>query len=111
MPTTLTQKTIYRNTSGTTRYFAYLGKVGLSLADDEDVAIEGTVYTLHGRNQVMLDSFQNDLDSGAITILKTPDVFCYDATAEKVLVLGADNGDPVAVAADYGSYDGPEPDL
>lgn len=111
MPDTNTQKSYYRNTSGATRFFAYLGRHGTELADDEDVAIDGTIWSLHGRNTMLMEAFANDLDDGVITILKTPEVFCYDATDEKVLVLGVDNGDPVAVAADYGSYDGVEPDV
>lgn len=111
MPDTHTLQTILRNTSGKTRYFAYAGRYGATLADDADIAINGTISEIHGRNAVMMAAYRSDLESGDITIMKSPDVYCYDETDTQVLVLGINNSAPVAVAPDYGSYYGPEPDV
>ena len=106
---THTQQTYFRNVSGATRYYAYIGLHGTLLTAGQDVAVDGTVWSIHGRQPILMQSFENDLKNGLIEVLKTPDVLCYDTVLQKVLQLGISNGAPVAVAMDYGSYAGSPP--
>ena len=109
MPTTTAHQMILRNTCGETRFFGYLGLHGAEFPDGDDIAVTGNIWDMHYRNQMLIDAFTNDLNNGDITILKSTGVFCWDETAHDVKVLGVDNGDPVAVDPDYGSYAGDDP--
>ena len=110
MPTTTSHQTILRNVSGSTKFFDFIGQHGATLEDDEDVYITGRVEDLWQKDTKKIAAYKYALENGLITVIKSPSVFCYDETGEKVLTLGADDGDPVATAADFGSYEGAAPE-
>lgn len=111
MPIGHAHQMILRNTSGATRFFGYIGRLGVTLANGADVAVTGNIWEVHSRNKRLIDSFNNDLLNGEIEILKTTDTFVYDATDDLVWVLAADNSAPSLAEPAYGSYTGPSPDV
>ena len=102
---------IVRNVSGVEMYFDFLGPRGATLASGDDLAVPGDILTMWFRNPQKQAALEYALVNNKIEILKTPDVFAYDETDSQVYVLGFDNGAPVAVDPDYGSYAGDPPDV
>lgn len=110
MPT-LSGDTIVRNVSGVSMYFDFLGIHGATLAADADMAVAGDLLTMWYRNPQKQRSLEYALLNNRIEILASPSVLGYDETDERVYALGFDNGAPVAVDPDYGSYTGDPPDV
>jgi hypothetical protein len=110
MPTDTT-RTVLRNISGQTRYFAYLGRLGATLTSGQDYAMQGDIWDLHARSDMLMNSLVNDLNNGVITILKVPGYIVYDAGLGKTQQISSNNGTPTSVAPDYGSYQGPAPSV
>lgn len=108
----LFDKTVVRNTSGTSMYFDFLGLRGATLAAGEDVAIPGAIWASVLRNSAKLAALDAALTSGRLVVLRGPSVIGYDAEMFKVSSLGFDNGAPVAVDPEYGAYsDAPPADV
>ena len=92
-----------RNTSGVTKRFMGLPPHGRTLEDGEEYSIWGDLLEaifLHGRDagQRFAASFEALLDSGDLTIVKTPSPILFDDTDDLTQILKLDNG--VLYAAD-----------
>lgn len=110
MPTTLAPFTIVRNTSGVNgMYFDFLGEHGATLDDGEDVHVPGDLWSLWAKSPIKMAALRAALDARRITVMQTPAVIVFDETAGVTQQLGADNGDPIVTAPDYGSYEGDPP--
>jgi len=101
--------TTVRNTSGSTMFFSFLGKNGASLASGADKDIPGSLWDMWADDTIQTAALKYALDNNLIEILRTPAVLAYDDTDGVVYALGFDNGSPVAVDPDYGSYSGSAP--
>lgn len=101
--------TTVRNISGSTMFFSFLGKNGATLADGADIDIPGNLGDMWANDTIQTAALNYALDNNLIAYLRTPIVVGYDATDGVAYALGFDNGSPVAVDPDYGSYSGSEP--
>lgn len=101
--------TIVRNTSGVRRFFSFLGGNGAFLDAGEDARIPGDLFTRWQNDTIQTSALRRALTDGALEILKTPDVFVFDATDGQVYRLGSAAGSPVSVDPEYGSYAGSAP--
>jgi len=74
-----------KNTSGAARFYGYIRRHGTKLAANATVTIFGGVSSQPGWNDRKQASFEADLLSGAITILKTPKTIQADTAPATAL--------------------------
>jgi len=106
MATTRSNQTIIRNVSGGTKHFSFAGPNGATLADGEDMAINGNLWAQFINDPIQTNAIRYALENGIMEIIKTPDVFVQDTVTHSVYRLGATSGSPVVLNPDYGSYSG-----
>lgn len=80
MPTTDLYSTV-RNTSGSDMTFSYLGKHGKTLSAGGELTVWGHLQHSFGHGEAAVrkrKAFERDLNSGRLTVLKTPKTVYYD---------------------------------
>lgn len=107
MPAATGHKMIIRNTCGARRYFAYLGPRGAELANGGDIAVNGNLWEALSRKPIQLQAFINDLTNGRVAIIKSTDVYLYDAALYGNGRVRLNNGSLSITAPSEGSYAGP----
>ena len=72
MPDTTDLYTTVKNISGASRFFAYLGKHGRTLADDATYSVYGGMVESFKGNDIKRAAFERDLLAGYLAVVKTP---------------------------------------
>lgn len=103
--------TIVRNVSGVQKFFSFLGANGVDLADGEDYAHPGDLFSRWMNDTLQTAALRYALDNNLLEILASPDVYLFDETAGRVRRIIVDDGDVLADDPDYGSYTGDAPDV
>ena len=78
--TTTDLYTTVQNTSGADRVFGFLSKHGKRLANNATFTVPGDLVGALGaqRSQRQFQAFERALNSGALTIIKSPSVYILD---------------------------------
>jgi hypothetical protein len=103
--------TVVRNVSGSTKYFDWMGRHGATLANGADANIPGDLWHLHADNKMKRTAMVYALEHGLAQIIKTPDVYGFDAGWGAVRRVKFNAGDITAQDPDTGSYSGSAPTL
>lgn len=103
--------TVVRNVSGHTLYFDWLGEHGATLNDGADAKIPGDLFALWAKNKNKRTAMIYALENGLAQIIKTPDVFGYDAGWGAVRRAKFNSGTLTAQDPETGSYAGSAPTL
>jgi hypothetical protein len=102
-------KTVVKNTSGKTVFFAWVPPHGASLDNGDTVEIDGDILNAIGRShrnaQRMVEAFISDLDNGYVAIVSKPNPILYDATAEDTVQIAVDDSTVNVEAPGYETYD------
>lgn len=108
--------TTVRNTSGATRFFAYLGRHGKELAADAETTEFGADFVHRNRfMQRNQDAFERDLLAGNIQIMATPRPILRDSSYQHAIANpttqatvnatgGGANGGSLAAGTYYAGY-------
>lgn len=95
--TSAAHETTFKNTSGATRHFAFLGPHGKTLAADAEVSFLGNpMDVMHSfgpgtGSQRRLEALKRALIAGYLEIVKTPTPVLYDETLDQSKQLKLDN--------------------
>lgn len=77
--------TVVKNTSGADRFFGFLGRHGVNLAEDDSYSIFGLPANQEGWNARKQASFEAALLSGDLTLLNTPRPIMQDPDADAIV--------------------------
>jgi len=98
-------RTKVRNTSGSTMFFGFLGKHGVSLTDDEYYSFVGDLKSLVAGNTRKETALNNALDNDQLVIITDPLPVHLDATTANVMHIVPDNSAFGVANPDWGEYD------
>jgi hypothetical protein len=111
MPTTASQYSILKNTSGATRFFGYLPNHGKTLTANQDYTFFGDIWGRMGQgdgriNERKRASFEADLLAGNIEIINSSMPVYYDAAGTAVKIVKISSGVLSADNPSWGTYSG-----
>lgn len=89
-----TYKTVLRNASGAAKFFAYLPPHGATLAAEEEVTVDGDLFSMLSAlvRPAKKDAFIADINAGNIEVVSTPSIILEDATTGASKVVELNNG-------------------
>jgi len=95
----LDARTVVKNISGATRFFGYLSRRGVELADNEEYTFVGDIWSLlNDRDRGYLES---DLADGNIALVNNPALHVEDSVAGTTKVIDVESGSVVSRNPDY----------
>lgn len=97
-------RTKVRNTSGSTMFFGFLGKHGVSLIDDEYYSFVGDLKSLVAGNARKEASLNKTLESGDLRIINDPHHVLRDAGDETIRHRVTTSGTSAVANLDSGAY-------
>jgi hypothetical protein len=106
-------KTVIRNTSGSTRFFAFLPPHGAELAHNQDFSYPGDLFAvLSGKGSRRdFDALAAEVNAGRIQVLQTPVAVRFDTAAGRVRQVNINAGSVAVADPEAGSYFGSAPSI